>query len=161
MEWMKAAPETRESWSAMLAAKQKTSCPLNMNWPEIYKVYPYDGKVQVTVEFPSPGRRAVRGEVATPPALRAPSPGRGGKIKTVVARFQNSKSAELLELVKSKIAAVEYLINPAGEWTLGGFEADSGLSGRKIVIDAYGPNVPVGGGSFSGKDFTKVDRSVS
>jgi len=126
---------------------------------EIYKVYPYDGKVQVTVEFPSPGRRAVRGEVATPPALRAPSPGRGGKIKTVVASFQNSKSAELLELVKSKINSEEYLINPAGEWTLGGFDADSGLSGRKIVIDAYGPNVPVGGGSFSGKDFTKVDRS--
>jgi S-adenosylmethionine synthetase len=40
-----------------------------------------------------------------------------------------------------------------------GLDADSGLSGRKLVIDAYGPNVPIGGGSFSGKDYTKVDRS--
>ncbi|OGE88575.1 MAG: hypothetical protein A3J07_02425 [Candidatus Doudnabacteria bacterium RIFCSPLOWO2_02_FULL_49_13] len=106
---------------------------------EIYKVYPFDGKVQVSVE-----RRAVSAE---------------SKVKTVVASFQNSKTADLLKLVQSKIQAEEYLINPAGEWTVGGFDADSGLSGRKIVIDAYGPNVPVGGGSFSGKDYTKVDRS--
>jgi S-adenosylmethionine synthetase len=44
---------------------------------------------------------------------------------------------------------------------VGGFEADSGLAGRKIVIDSYGPNVAVGGGSFSGKDPTKVDRSAA
>ena len=42
---------------------------------------------------------------------------------------------------------------------MGGFDSDTGLSGRKIVIDAYGPRVPVGGGSFSGKDYTKMDRS--
>jgi S-adenosylmethionine synthetase len=42
---------------------------------------------------------------------------------------------------------------------MGGFDADSGISGRKIVIDNYGPEVGVGGGSFSGKDYTKVDRS--
>lgn len=100
---------------------------------EIYKIYPTDGKVQVTVE--------------------------NDKIKTVVASFQNTKTPELLMLVKSIIPADEYLINPAGEWSLGGFDADSGISGRKIVIDAYGPNVSVGGGSFSGKDYTKVDRS--
>lgn len=52
-----------------------------------------------------------------------------------------------------------YLINPAGEWDIGGFDADSGLSGGKIVVDNYGPEYPVGGGSFSGKDYTKVDRS--
>lgn len=106
---------------------------------EIYKVYPFDGKVQVSAEG-----RGVRGEE---------------KIKTVVASFQNTKTTELLKLVQSKIKAGEYLINPAGEWTIGGFDADSGLSGRKLVIDAYGPGVPVGGGSFSGKDYTKVDRS--
>ncbi len=106
---------------------------------EIYQVYPFDGKVQVTIE----------GEA-----------GRGqGRVKTVVVSFQNTKTPELLALVKSKILADEYLINPAGEWALGGFDADSGLSGRKIVIDAYGSNVSVGGGSFSGKDYTKVDRS--
>ncbi len=100
---------------------------------KIYEKYPYDGKVQVTLDKK--------------------------KIKTVVASFQNSKSSELLELVKNNIQADEYLINPAGEWTLGGFDADSGLSGRKIVIDNYGPEFGVGGGSFSGKDYTKVDRS--
>lgn len=49
--------------------------------------------------------------------------------------------------------------NPAGDWEKGGFEADTGLTGRKIVVDAYGARVPVGGGAFSGKDCTKVDRS--
>jgi S-adenosylmethionine synthetase len=106
---------------------------------EIYKVYPFDGKVQVTIEG-----SGVRGE---------------GRVKTVVASFQNTKTPELLKLVQSKIQAEEYLINPAGEWTIGGFDADSGITGRKLIIDAYGPNVPVGGGSFSGKDYTKVDRS--
>ena len=99
----------------------------------IFKKYPYDGKVQVTVE--------------------------GEKIKTVVASFQNTKSEELETLVKSLITSEEYLINPAGVWMIGGFDADSGLSGRKIIIDNYGPEYQVGGGSFSGKDYTKVDRS--
>ena len=99
----------------------------------IFKKYPYDGKVQVTIE--------------------------GEKIKTVVASFQNTKSEELETLVKSLITSEEYLINPAGVWMIGGFDADSGLSGRKIIIDNYGPEYQVGGGSFSGKDYTKVDRS--
>ncbi len=100
---------------------------------KIYETYPYDGKTQVTID--------------------------GEKVLTVVASFQNSKSEELETLVRSFIAADEYFINPAGEWTSGGFDADSGLSGRKIVIDNYGPEVGIGGGSFSGKDYTKVDRS--
>ncbi|OGI85577.1 hypothetical protein A3A05_03410 [Candidatus Nomurabacteria bacterium RIFCSPLOWO2_01_FULL_41_12] len=100
---------------------------------KIYEVYPHDGKTQVTIE--------------------------GNKILTVVASFQNTNSEELLKLVKSMIVAKEYLINPAGEWTYGGFDADTGLSGRKLVIDDYGPEIPIGGGSLSGKDYTKVDRS--
>lgn len=110
---------------------------------KIYEKYPYDGKVQVTLE--------------------------NEEIKTVVASFQNTKNTELLELVKSLInsnltakaqaSAVEYLINQSGEWNVGGFDADTGLSGRKLIIDNYGPEVPIGGGSFSGKDYTKVDRS--
>lgn len=100
---------------------------------KIYEKYPFDGKTQVTVV--------------------------DGKVKTVVASFQNSKTVELEKLVKEMIDAEEYLINPAGEWTVGGFDADSGLSGRKIVIDNYGPEIGIGGGSFSGKDYTKVDRS--
>lgn len=50
-------------------------------------------------------------------------------------------------------------INQKGSFVLGGADADCGLTGRKIVVDAYGPRVPVGGGAFSGKDPTKVDRS--
>lgn len=100
---------------------------------KIYAVYPYDGKTQVTID--------------------------NGKVKTVVASFQNTKNSELLELVKKIINSEEYLINPAGEWTQGGFDSDTGLSGRKLVIDNYGPEIPIGGGSFSGKDYTKVDRS--
>lgn len=100
---------------------------------KVYERFPYDGKVQVTLD--------------------------NGEIAAVVASFQNTKNSELEELVRSIIKAKEYLINPAGEWTMGGFDADSGLSGRKIVIDNYGPEHSVGGGSFSGKDYTKVDRS--
>jgi S-adenosylmethionine synthetase len=51
--------------------------------------------------------------------------------------------------------------NPAGDWDIGGFDADTGLTGRKIICDAYGPQVPVGGGAYSGKDGTKVDRSAA
>lgn len=100
---------------------------------KIYEVYPYDGKTQVTIE--------------------------GKKVLTVVASFQNTKNEELLKLVKEIISAQEYLINPAGEWVQGGFDSDTGLSGRKLIIDNYGPEIPIGGGSFSGKDYTKVDRS--
>jgi S-adenosylmethionine synthetase len=49
--------------------------------------------------------------------------------------------------------------NPAGDWAIGGFDADAGLTGRKLAVDNYGPRVPLGGGAFSGKDATKVDRS--
>lgn len=100
---------------------------------KVYEIYPYDGKTQVTIE--------------------------DGVVKTVVVSFQNTKNDELLELVKKIIKADEYLINPAGEWNMGGFDADTGLSGRKLIVDNYGPEIPIGGGSFSGKDYTKVDRS--
>lgn len=52
-----------------------------------------------------------------------------------------------------------WLKNPNGDWFIGGFNADTGLTGRKLAIDNYGPNIPIGGGCFSGKDATKVDRS--
>lgn len=100
---------------------------------KIYEVYPYDGKTQVTID--------------------------GDRVTTVVASFQNTKNDELLALVKSIITADEYLMNQAGEWTSGGFDADTGLSGRKLIVDNYGPEITIGGGSFSGKDYTKVDRS--
>jgi S-adenosylmethionine synthetase len=50
-------------------------------------------------------------------------------------------------------------INYGGNFIIGGPIGDSGLTGRKIVVDQYGPRVQIGGGAFSGKDYTKVDRS--
>ncbi len=100
---------------------------------KIYEKFPFDGKTQVTTE--------------------------GGKIKTVVASFQNAKHDDLLDLAKSILPAEEYLINPSGDWSQGGFDSDAGLSGRKLIVDNYGPEITIGGGSFSGKDYTKVDRS--
>jgi S-adenosylmethionine synthetase len=54
-----------------------------------------------------------------------------------------------------------WMQNPNGSWTIGGFAADTGLTGRKLAVDNYGPNIPLGGGCFSGKDATKVDRSAA
>ena len=107
---------------------------------KIFEIYPFDGKTQVTIEKENKDSKEY-------------------KVTTVVASFQNTKSPELLDLVKGIIKADEYLINPAGEWTHGGFDADTGLSGRKLIVDNYGPEIAIGGGSFSGKDYTKVDRS--
>ena len=60
---------------------------------------------------------------------------------------------------KYNIKVEEYLINPTGRFEVGGFNADAGLTGRKIVVDSYQSFANVGGGAFSGKDPTKVDRS--
>jgi S-adenosylmethionine synthetase len=70
--------------------------------------------------------------------------------------IQNSIAENFSHLISDK---TKWLFNPAGLWTLGGPAADTGLSGRKIVVDNYGADCPIGGGSFSGKDPTKVDRS--
>jgi S-adenosylmethionine synthetase len=100
---------------------------------ELFTIYPYDGKTQVTV--------------------------RDGKPLTVVASFQNAPTKELLAHIRRLVPAEHYFANPAGEWQQGGFDADTGLSGRKLIVDNYGPEIAIGGGSFSGKDHTKVDRS--
>lgn len=100
-----------------------------------YVAFPYDGKAQVTL---------------------APD----GEIFSVVCSFQHAPASELRTLVQSVLPqAREYHINPAGDWLVGGFAADAGLTGRKIVVDNYGPEIAVGGGAFSGKDPSKVDRS--
>jgi S-adenosylmethionine synthetase len=85
-----------------------------------------------------------------------------GSVQAVVASFQNVEQKILSEIVKKFVPnSNNYFINPAGDWTVGGFDADTGLTGRKIAIDNYGPQVPIGGGCFSGKDPTKVDRSAA
>ena len=110
----------------------------------LYKKWPFDGKTQVTT--------------------------RDGVIVSVVASFQHAKQDELLARVKhwlrqeplAKLSdAIEFHINPAGDWEQGGFDADAGLTGRKLIVDNYGPRVPIGGGAFSGKDPSKVDRSAA
>jgi S-adenosylmethionine synthetase len=55
----------------------------------------------------------------------------------------------------------DYLINPSGSFTIGGPHGDTGLTGRKIIVDTYGGSCPHGGGAFSGKDPSKVDRSAA
>ncbi|KQN40574.1 S-adenosylmethionine synthetase [Sphingomonas sp. Leaf407] len=84
---------------------------------------------------------------------------------------EGDKEAELHAYVKSVIAdvlpadllsdATEYHINPTGSFEIGGPDGDAGLTGRKIIVDTYGGAAPHGGGAFSGKDPTKVDRSAA
>ena len=103
----------------------------------VYKKYPYDGKTQVTID-------------------------EAGGIESVVCSFQNAPTVDLLPQVQAHIPnAKSYHVNPAGDWSQGGFDADAGLTGRKIIIDNYGPEIAVGGGAFSGKDPSKVDRSAA
>ena len=108
----------------------------------IYEKHPYDGKTQITI---------------------APD----GTIDSIVASFQNVPHDELEELVRNFIkdneldGRLELHINPAGDWNQGGFDADTGLTGRKLIVDNYGPRVAIGGGCYSGKDPSKVDRSAA
>ena len=106
----------------------------------VFSKYPYDGKTQVTMN---------------------------GNSLRVVCSFQNAPADKLQQLVMEYFEDYpEYFIealhcNPAGDWNIGGFTADAGLTGRKLAVDNYGPRVPLGGGAFSGKDSTKVDRSAA
>jgi S-adenosylmethionine synthetase len=111
-----------------------------------------DGKTQVTVEYEN---------------------GRPVKIDTVVISAQHHPAmdlgdirADLIEKVVQPIVPADliakstrYLINPTGRFVIGGPQADTGLTGRKIIVDTYGSLARHGGGCFSGKDPTKVDRS--
>jgi S-adenosylmethionine synthetase len=111
----------------------------------LFSLWPYDGKTQVTLKDSS--------------------------LVSVVASFQNVERQKLESAVKQWLSqeypstyrdnATELYINPAGDWVQGGFDADSGLTGRKLVVDNYGPRIPIGGGAFSGKDPSKVDRSAA
>jgi len=106
----------------------------------IYSHYQYDGKTQITLNENS-------------------------EIVTIVASFQSVSSKRLMALIhewvdgRNIVAECKYYANPAGDWEQGGFDADTGLTGRKLMVDNYGPQVAIGGGCFSGKDNTKVDRS--
>lgn len=113
-----------------------------------------DGKVQVTVEY----------EKNMPK-----------RIDTIVVSTQHKEKADLEQLKKDIIEYVvkpvvpeelldsqtKYYINPTGRFVIGGPLGDSGLTGRKIIVDTYGGYSRHGGGAFSGKDPTKVDRSAA
>jgi len=68
---------------------------------------------------------------------------------------------KLFQPVLGDLEGIEILVNPTGKFVVGGFVADTGLTGRKIMVDTYGGLIPHGGGAFSGKDATKVDRSAT
>ena len=106
----------------------------------LYDKFPYDGKTQVTT--------------------------RDDRNLFVVASFQNVDRITLHGEVSEWLKGEDYGLmlthaNPAGDWEQGGFDADAGLTGRKLVVDNYGPRVPIGGGAYSGKDPSKVDRSAA
>ena len=95
------------------------------------------------------------------------------KVAKIVLSFQHASSvdpADLAEQVWQEVVlsalkglpyddSLELILNPGGNFVLGGPDADTGLTGRKLAVDGYGPFVPTGGGAFSGKDPTKLDRS--
>ena len=95
-----------------------------------------------------------------------------GKLNTVLVSTQHTPEVtqeEIKKEITKKIInpllspeerkTVKILVNPTGKFIQGGFEADTGLTGRKLMVDTYGGIIPHGGGCFSGKDSTKVDRS--
>ncbi len=114
-----------------------------------------DGKSQVTVEYDENGKPV--------------------RVDTVVLSTQHAPEASLEQIradmielvVKPTIPAnlldanTRILVNPTGRFVVGGPQGDSGLTGRKIIVDTYGGSAPHGGGAFSGKDPTKVDRSAA
>jgi S-adenosylmethionine synthetase len=126
--------------SEMLPLETVLARKLNQH---VFKEWPYDGKTQVTLK--------------------------NGKITSIVTSFQHAKHDELLKSVKEWLESepqarydhIDFHINPAGDWQSGGFDADAGLTGRKLIVDSYGPRIPIGGGAFSGKDASKVDRSAA
>ena len=114
-----------------------------------------DGKTQVTVEYDDSGKPV--------------------RVDTVVLSTQHVAEASLDTIRKDMIELVirpsipaallddntKYYVNPTGRFVIGGPQGDSGLTGRKIIVDTYGGSAPHGGGAFSGKDPTKVDRSAA
>ena len=95
-----------------------------------------------------------------------------GKLVNALTSTQHTEDVELETIrtelteklfapVLGDLSGVELLVNPTGRFVQGGFEADAGLTGRKIMVDTYGGLMPHGGGAFSGKDASKVDRSAA
>ncbi|MBO5568912.1 MAG: methionine adenosyltransferase [Clostridia bacterium] len=113
-----------------------------------------DGKSQVTVEYD--GQTPVRVDTVVVSAQHNPEVEYGTIRSEIIERvIRAAIPAELLD------ERTRYLVNPTGRFAIGGPMGDSGLTGRKIIVDTYGGYARHGGGAFSGKDPTKVDRSAA
>ena len=114
-----------------------------------------DGKTQVTVEYDE-DRRPVRVDTIVISTQHAPE-----------ATLDQIRADMIEKVIKTTVPAelidenTRSFINPTGRFVIGGPQGDSGLTGRKIIVDTYGGSAPHGGGAFSGKDPTKVDRSAA
>jgi len=114
-----------------------------------------DGKTQVTLGLD--GRTPV--ELNTLVISTQHNPGIGRE--QIEADLRKAVVEPVMELVDLPYDNTRFLINPSGEFVLGGPQSDAGLTGRKIIVDTYGGAARHGGGAFSGKDPTKVDRSAA
>ena len=122
-------------------------------------VLPYlrpDGKSQVSVEYE--GGRPVRVATVLISTQHAAEVDVDGMLRTDVEQHVIEPVLREFDLDAS---GVRRLVNPTGRFEIGGPRADTGLTGRKIIVDTYGGMAPHGGGAFSGKDPTKVDRSAA
>ena len=118
-----------------------------------------DAKSQVTIAYNDNGTPNHIDTVLVSTQHKERAFGNIAELKEYLHKVVQPSIAELYE--KYINSNTKWLYNPAGLWTFGGPGADTGLSGRKIVVDNYGADCPIGGGSFSGKDPTKVDRSAA
>ncbi|MDB2359355.1 methionine adenosyltransferase [Alphaproteobacteria bacterium] len=114
-----------------------------------------DSKSQVTLRYVDDKPHAVTSVVISTQHTEGLSPADVKKIVTPV--LHASIPANLLNDLDDQ----EYYVNPTGNFVIGGPDGDTGLTGRKIIVDTYGGAAPHGGGAFSGKDPTKVDRSAA
>ena len=118
-----------------------------------------DAKSQVTMRYVDGKPHSIDTVVLS--TQHAPEMSLGDKMKP---EFYEAVREEIIKPVLPKewlTADTQYLINPTGRFVIGGPQGDCGLTGRKIIVDTYGGACPHGGGAFSGKDPTKVDRSAA
>ena len=113
-----------------------------------------DAKAQVTIRYKD-GRPAVVDTVVISTQLQTDLSDEAIEQEVINRLIEPIVAAELRD------SGIRYLVNPAGRFEIGGPHGDTGLTGRKIVVDTYGGSCPHGGGAFSGKDPTKVDRSAA
>jgi S-adenosylmethionine synthetase len=128
------------------------------------KILPYlgpDGKSQVTVEYENGRPKRVATVVVSSQHTEEILDNTGRRI-TKQAQDEIIENVVLKAIPSNYLdAGTKYLVNPTGKFVIGGPQSDTGMTGRKIIVDTYGGSAPHGGGAFSGKDPTKVDRSAS